>query len=312
MKNASLLIHPEELSREWIDRLVDHRIPTLGIHPAGGHKAYRYVADLLNRIETPEFRGLLDYAHEKGLCIEYEIHAARYLLPAEKFDEHPDWFRMDENGTRVSDLNFCACNEEALDYVAEQAAAFVKKLYRSTDRYCLWLDDASNAKCHCPDCTKLSHSDYQLKILNRIVKRLRRDNPNASVPYLAYQSCIDAPKALKPEDGIFLEYAPINRDFHKPMCESAESKPLERLLALFGTDTAKVLDYWYDNSLFSKWKKPPVAFEVDEPVMKADFAYYRALGFEDIGCFACFLGKDYEELHGKVDIAPFAKAYHNQ
>ena len=45
--------------------------------------------------------------------------------------------------------------------------------------------------------------------------------------------------------------------------------------------------------------------------MEADFAYYRALGFEDIGCFACYLGKDYEELHGDVDISPFAKAYHN-
>lgn len=312
MKNASLLIHPDELSRKWIDRLVEHRIPTLGIHPVGGHEAHRYVATLLEQLETPETRSLLDYAHEKGLRIEYEIHAARYLLPAELFDAHPDWFRMDEDGKRIPDLNFCACNEAALDYVAERAAEFVKKLYRSTDRYFLWLDDDKKAKCHCPDCAKLSHSDYQLKILNRIVKRLRADNPNASVPYLAYQACIDAPSTIKAEDGIFLEYAPINRDFHKPMCESAESEPLERLLAYFGANTAKVLDYWYDNSLFSKWKKPPVAFEVDADVLEADFAYYRGLGFEDIGCFACYLGKDYEELHGKVDIAPFATAYHKQ
>jgi len=312
MKNASLLIHPGELSKKWIDRLVDHGIPTLGIHPEGGHKAHQYVAKLLEQLEMPETQALLDYAHEKGLHIEYEIHAARYLLPAELFDEHPDWFRMDEDGNRTPDLNFCACNEQALDYVAERAAEFVKKLYRSTDRYFLWLDDDKKAKCDCPECAKLSHSDYQIKILNRIVKRLRLDNPCASVPYLAYQACIDAPKVIAPEDGIFLEYAPINRDFHKPMWESEESKPLERLLAFFGKENAKVLDYWYDNSLFSKWKKPPVAFEVDAPVMEADFAYYRSLGFEDIGCFACYLGEDYEALHGKVDITPFAKAYYQE
>lgn len=312
MKNASLLIHPDELSKKWIDRAADHKIPTLALHPVGGHKAHLWVADLLEKLETPEFRALLDYAHERGLKIEYEIHVARYLLPASHFDTHPEWFRMNEAGERVADLNFCAACEEALDFVAERAAEFVKKLYRSTNRYFLWLDDSKSAKCNCPECAKLSPSDYQMKILNRIIKRIRQDNPTATLPYLAYQSCIDVPQAVKPESGIFLEYAPINRDFHKPMWESTESEPLERLLAFFGKDDAKVLDYWYDNSLFSKWKKPPVAFEVDEAVLDADFDYYRSLGFEDIGCFACYLGEDYEALHGKVDIAPFAKAYHKE
>jgi len=312
MKNASLLIHPDELSAEWINRLVKHKIPTLALHPPGGKRSYVWVADLLERLEDPAFRALLDDANEKGLAIEYEIHAARYLLPADEFEAHPDWFRMNEEGERVPDLNLCASNDEALDFVANQAASFVKKLYRSTDRYFLWLDDASNAKCHCPRCRELSHSDYQLTILNRIVKRLRQDNPNASLPYLAYQSCIPVPERVKPEKGIFLEYAPINRDFHKPLFESAESEPLAQLVNYFGAADAKALDYWYDNSLFSKWKKPPIAFSVDEPVMRNDFAYYRALGIDDIGCFACYLGNDYEELHGEVDIAPFAAAYHGE
>ncbi|MBE6602119.1 MAG: DUF4838 domain-containing protein [Ruminococcaceae bacterium] len=310
MKNASLLIHPEELSRAWIDRIAEHCIPTLALHPVGGHRAHLSFADLLSKLEEPSYRALLDYAHERGLQIEYEIHAARYLLPAEEFDAHPEWFRMNCEGIRTPDVNFCASNTEALDFVAERAAETVKKLYRSTDRYFLWLDDTRDFQCHCPACAKLSPSDYQLKILNHIITRLRRDNPRASIPYLAYQSCIDVPKEITPEDGIFLEYAPINRDFHKPMTESAESEPLQRLISYFGADTAKALDYWYDNSLFSKWKKPPVPFDVDAPVMEADFLWYRSLGIEDIGCFACFLGADYEELHGRVDIAPFAKAYH--
>jgi len=36
MKNASLLIHPEELSLSWIDRMAQHGIPTLALHPEGG------------------------------------------------------------------------------------------------------------------------------------------------------------------------------------------------------------------------------------------------------------------------------------
>lgn len=310
MKNASLLIHPEELSKKWIDRMIKHKIPTLALHPRGGHLAHESLSKMLSMLETPEYRALLDEAHAGGLRIEYEFHAARYLLPAEHFEKHPDWFRMNMQGERVPDWNFCASNEDCLDFVAERAVELCKKLYRSTDRYFLWLDDKTESQCHCPACRELSASDYQLKILNHIVKRLRRDNPHASLPYLAYLSAIDAPRVILPEEGIFLEYAPIKRDFHKSMYESAESEPLQRLLALFGAENAKVLDYWYDNSLFSKWKKPPVPFSVDAPVMKTDFEYYRSLGFEDIGCFACFLGEDYEALHGDVDIEPFAKAYY--
>lgn len=312
MKNASLLIHPEELSRKWIDRMAKHGVPTLGLHPVGGKTADESLRRLVDeQVNDPEFRALLDYAHEKGLNIEYEIHAARYLLPASEFEKHPEWFRMKEDGERTPDFNLCASNEEALDYFAEQAAALAKKLYRNSDRYFLWLDDVKNSSCHCPACKNLTPSDQQEIILNRMVQRMRRDNPNATLAYLAYVDRIEPPTNVKPAEGIFLEYAPIERNFHAPLDGSTQSKPLEALLSLFDVKSAKVLDYWYDNSLFSKWTKPPKPFAVDEPVLEADFAFYRSLGFEDIGCFACYLGEDYEELHGDVDISAFGRVYHN-
>ena len=42
--------------------------------------------------------------------------------------------------------------------------------------------------------------------------------------------------------------------------------------------------------------------------MRSDIEYCKAVGFDVISTFACFLGKDYEDLYGEVDIAPFAKA----
>jgi len=79
------------------------------------------------------------------------------------------------------------------------------------------------------------------------------------------------------------------------------------LLARFGSESAKVLDYWYDNSLYSNWTKPPKAFRLEGEVMRADFEYYRSLGFLDFSSFACYLGEDYESLHGDVDVKPFAE-----
>jgi hypothetical protein len=70
-----------------------------------------------------------------------------------------------------------------------------------------------------------------------------------------------------------------------------------------------VLEYWLDNSLFSHWKRPPQPFSADPAVVKADVEFYREAGFDMIGTFACYLGEDYEELHGEPDITPFTKAF---
>ena len=305
MKNASLLIHPEELSYKWINRLAESKIPTLAIHPVGSLKANESLENLISLLDEKTFREKIDYAKSKGLKIEYELHAARYLLPADLFQDHPEWFRMNAEGERTPDLNFCPSNSDALEYLSESAARLIKKLYGTTSRYFLWLDDAKDSACHCSKCKGLSPSDQQMIAMNKIIKRLKKEDRKAELAYLAYMSTIDPPKTIKPHKDIFLEYAPIDREFDKPISASAQSDPISKLLSLFGMEKAKVLDYWYDNSLFSNWKKPPKKFNLNKEVLRADIDYYRSLGFEDISSFACFLGEDYEELFGDVDISDF-------
>lgn len=306
---ASLLIHPDELSYKWIDRIAEGGIPTLALHPPGGIHADETLLELCRRLEDGEYRKMIDYAKEKGISVEYEMHSARFLLPKSEFESHPEFFRMTKDGIRSPDLNFCPSNDAALDLVAENAAILAKRLYGSTDRFFFWLDDARDGKCHCPKCAHLSASDQQLIVLNRIIKRLRKDIPTARLAYLAYMETITPPTCVLPEEGIFLEYAPFDRDFHKPLSVDSQSETLSALLDLFGREGAKVLDYWYDNSLFSRWKKPPQPFSVDSEVLYADFEYYRSLGFSDISSFACFLGEDYEALYGDVDISDFSSAF---
>lgn len=313
---ASLLIHPEELSHEWINRCVNMGIPTIALHPVGGHRSPFTMKAMLDRLETPEYRLLLDEAAEKGLRIEYEMHAARYFLPATEFERHPEWFRMDENGERTPKLNCCASNEEALDFISKRAAEAASKLYRSTHRYFFWLDDAHDAFCHCPKCAEYSSSDQQMIIMNRILKELKKIDPEATLAYLAYYSTLTPPEKIKPDEGIFLEYAPIDRDHHTPLAQAGNEKNasqnqyIRELIQTFGSETAKVLDYWLDNSLFSNWTKPPKPFTADHAVIEADFDYYSDLGFRDISCFACYLGADYVELYGNPDIRAFSNAFH--
>lgn len=303
---TSLLIHPEELTEKWIDRAAALGYDALALHPHGGGEATDALYELLATLETAEYRALIDRAWDKGLAVEYEIHAAGYLLPRQLFAEHPEYFRMNEKGERTPDFNFCFSNTDALRVIGERAAELAARLYRSPHRYFFWADDVRGKTCHCEKCRRLSPSDKNLTFMNAILTALRKEIPDARLAYLAYQDTLPAPQTVRPEEGIFLEYAPIDRDVHRPIEGQDErtNGAVRDLIAFFGTKNAKVLDYWLDNSLFSRWKKPPVKFTPDRAVIEADVAFYKTLGFEDISSFACFLGEDYEALYGAPDIPP--------
>ncbi len=308
----SMLIHPEELSKKWIDRIADEGIGAIGIHPRGGKHAANSLEELLEMMKTAEYRELIDYARSRGLEVEYELHAAGYLLPRGLFESCPELFRMNGNGERTADCNLCVSNGEALDTVAQRAAELARTLYGSAERFYFWMDDGHGLSCSCPSCKKLSPSDQQLIVTNRMARAIRRYIPNARVAYLAYMDSVECPTRIAPTEGVFLEYAPFEKytasgDNAAELIER-EREALLPLMSFFDREPKKVLEYWYDNSMLSKWKKPPKEFILDEEGMGKDIAEYKELGFDGVSTFACFLGNDYEKLYGNVDIKPFADA----
>lgn len=311
---GSMIIHPDELSAVWIDRLADLGIDTLGIHPVGGASAAASLADLLRLSGTVEYRELIDYAHSRGLEVEYELHAAGYLLPRDLFAEHPEYFRVNGQGERVADHNFCVSSREALELVARRSAELAEALYGSCDRFYFWMDDGHDLFCHCEKCKRFSPSDQQMTVINRMIRQIRKRKPRASLAYLAYMDSI-VPPSISAEDGVFLEYAPFEKytakgdNAHELI--RRERQMISPLMAHFGSGPRKVLEYWYDNSLYSNWQKPPKKFHLDSEGMEKDIREYSELKFDTVSTFACFLGSDYEMLHGQIDIAPFAKALKN-
>ena len=306
---SSILIHPEELTKKWIDRMADSGVDILGLHPRGGKTAADTLAELVSSFEDEEFRALIDYAISRGLEVECEMHAARYLLPTSLFVSHPEYFRMMANGERTADFNFCVSSEEAMSLVAQNAATLAKKLYRCRSVFYFWMDDAVNIHCKCPRCQEFSPSDQLLLAVNRMLTEIRRSIPDAKMAYLAYMDSLEVPTKVKPVDGVFLEYAPIQK-YSKTAAPESIQRERDMLLKqaeFFGWKDSKVLEYWLDNSLFSKWKKPPVRFEADAETVGAEIREYAALGFENIATFGCFLGEDYEELWGEADISPFTE-----
>lgn len=312
LKRRGILVHPEELDMKWLEDIKKANINVLGIHPVGGRRAPRTLAAAIEMFKTEEFQTLIQTAKDMGIAVEYEAHALRYLLPKDLFEEHPDWFRMTEDGQRVPDVNMCVTNEEALSYLTDRTEELTRVLDTGSDRVYWWSDDVEGGSlCHCENCRKLTAADQLMKMTNAIGRGVRRVHPNGKVPFLAYHEAMQPPVNVMPEKGVFLEYAPIGRDSHRPMsdetCEAnaKEGHDLKALIEFFGKEGSQVLEYWMDNSRFSNWTKPPKAMELDEEVMREDVKFYRGLGFESITSFGCYLGADYRELHGQPPVQPY-------
>lgn len=306
-----ILVHPEELTLEWLDWMADAGLNTLGLHPVGGRRAHESLERAIREHALPARQRLFQEANARGIAVNYEGHALGWLLPTQLFEQVPEWFRMDEHGRRVQDFNLCASSGDALRYVADRTAMLARLLETGSDEYSWWLDDVTGCACHCPACRELSPSDQQLRVVNAMLTGLQRVHRGARLCYLAYHDAMAAPTRVLPLEGVYLEYAPMRRDFARPIgdpaCEknAAETAELPGLLALFGTGHAKVLEYWMDNSMYSNWTKPPKPFHLNEEVMRSDVAYYAAQGFTSLTSFGCYLGPDYRALHGRPPVSEY-------
>ncbi len=166
---TQFIVHPDEVRKELIDELVLNKIDCLGIHPIGGKDAYKTLEDLIALLKTPKFRAILDYAKERGIQIEYELHSMGYLMPKSLFCTHPEYFRINEKGERNSDYNFCISNNEAMEIVCKNAVKLATSLYNSSLNFYFWVDDGRNVFCSCEKCKNLTPSNQAMKITNAIL-----------------------------------------------------------------------------------------------------------------------------------------------
>ena len=310
MKNITnkmeLIIHPHELTDRWVDLAIDLKLDRLSIHPCGGMTAHESLQKLMETVNDEEFRKRIDKLNENGIEVGYEFHALSFLLPRELFNEHPEYFRVNEKGDRSAWGNFCFSNPEARAIISKNAVELAKNLYGSSHEYYFWLDDAMRLSCHCDECKKHTFAHHQLTLMNEIVTELRKEIPDAKICYLAYYDGVAIPEDVTPVEGVFVEYAPFER-YIKPDEFSFEGEYLElvkRIIEFFGKENSKVLEYWYDNSIYYRRAgNKLVPFTPDNKQIAEDFKFYNDLGFEIFSSFACNLCDEYVKLFGEPDFS---------
>ncbi len=291
---------------DWPQRAKTAGLTTIGLHAP---KSPRLLADYIRSGPGQKF---LSACRRLDLAVEYELHAMQDLLPREHFDRTPKLFRMDEQGRRVRDCNLCVHSGPAMQMVADNAVALAQTLRPTTGRYFYWGDDG-RPWCRCPECAGLSDSDQALLVANRILEALRKVDDRAQVAHLAYDNTLPPPRQIKPQPGIFLEYAPIHRRYDAPFERAGDARTrqqfemLDANLEVFGRANAQALEYWLDASLFSKWKKPAVKVPFDPRVLAADLDTYGRRGIRHVTTFAVYIDAEYVTHYGEPPLQTYGE-----
>ena len=295
-----LVLSTKELAEvDWPAMAAANGINTIGTHITP--------SEVLAFLDSENGRRFTEDCRRYGITVEHQLHAMAELLPRELFAEDSTMFRMDENGRRTPDANLCVHSAKALTIVAQNAAALAQKLKPGNHRYYFWLDDNAPT-CFCPLCREFSPSEQALIAENAMLREIRRADPKAKLAHLAYSHFMDPPRKVTPEDGIFLEFAPIYRSWDAPLTDEDVLCPrgypvtngdnlrwLEANLEIFDASEAVVLEYWTDASLFSRWKRPAVELPWNVDVCASDLATYARYGIENVSSFAVYMDAEYFE-----------------
>lgn len=309
MKKKGIILINIELSDAWLELLVKAGFNTVGLHALyqfGGLQGH------IDWLQKPETQALLSRFEAAGIAIEHQLHAVDWLLPRSLFQTHPDWFRVDQDGHRVGDWNLCVSNEDALHYLEDAAYRLAALLKQKSHEYYIWGDDCLNATCHCDRCKALSGADQSMIVTNHILRGIRRYDPAAKLSFLAYQDALTVP-TVRPDAGVFLEFAPIDRNHHAALTDPDQAnakirQKLADLLTIFPADNTQILEYFLDVSLFCKWKKEDAAaLNLDADRLTSDIRWYADLGVAGITTFAGFIDDDWRQKYGDQDILLYGK-----
>lgn len=313
-----IVLYPWDLSlKDWPERAKGAGITTIGLHAASRLNV------LVDFVKSEQGKSFLARCNDLGLHVEYEVHAMGDLLSREYWaSPDRDMFRTDQTGQPNPDANCCPSSPRALEIICEKAVEYARVLVPTTGRYYFWPDDGKDW-CHCPRCKGLSSSDQSTLVENAVVIALRKHvDARATLSHISYSMTLPPPKAIKPHEGLFLEFAPIGRVYDRsiddpnvklnnkppePESHQAYLEILDANLELFGRETAQVLEYWFDVSRFSGWQRPAKKLEWSDVVMKADADAYARRGIRHVTTFATWIDADYVNRFGEPPLNEYVQ-----
>lgn len=214
------------------------------------------------------------------------------LLIEKYFDEHPEYFMTNPDGTPKrsqygSNLNFYsaeAADALALELVNYAQANKIKYVGHSIqdNQYFMMHNsegvDMASLPFTADNGVTVNPGDKNYKstvffnFLNKVARKVKEQNSEIKVVSLAYIYCEYAP-AVEIEDNIIIQFAPIYSDDHLPVETSASNTQVKKNLQDWAGLTKNIVVYNYYGCMQGTIYSRPIAKKV-----QADLQYYESLG----------------------------------
>ncbi len=184
------------------------------------------------------------YALQKKLCITIKTggHIFEKMLNPHRmlsngktiFEAHKDWYGVRADGEEITPDNclktqFCVCNKELVDFLANELIAIFKNEWRFVERADIWGFDTWGSVCCCENCKNLGNpTDITLAFIAELRRALNKTDIKDRVRLIscAYEgTCTMAPPS-RPIPQILLDagdcvvFYPINRCYEHDFADS--------------------------------------------------------------------------------------------
>ena len=165
---------------------------------------------LHNRVNYPHIN-LPAEAGEQSKWLGFG-HTLPWLLPEDEyFDEHPEYFAMDDKGVRRRNRQLCDSNPEVAKIVAQSIRREIAE--HPEIRYrCVHISrrDGGNP-CLCPECQAINDREGTTAatlflLMNRVAEILAPEYPDLKLITFAYLETREPPRSMKLAPSIIVEY----------------------------------------------------------------------------------------------------------
>lgn len=232
---------------------------------------------------TPELR-------KRGIVIEvgghgYQNFMNASLIDGKLFEEHPEWFGMDNSGERSKNARMviCTSNTDAVAYMFQNILTYLRS-HPEIDIFDFWPPD-SEFWCQCESCKTLgTESDRHAMLVNQITGILHQKMPNVVLECLAYSRYIEPTQNVTLNDKVLLDFCPINQCFEYQIYEDgavqnkAYKDDLIKWTKAFGGDIS-IYSYFRKYA----WHSLP---NIIPHFMQNELNYYQSIGVKGISVYS--------------------------
>ena len=161
-------------------------------------------------------QGILEEIERRGIDFTVGHHeASKLFLPAhgndyfpeEYFITHPEFYRLQEDGTRYEDTThwgqwiFCSRNEEMIATLAENIKSWLRQnpMVKVVN---FPPNDGMAPQCVCEACAPYSKVENYMHVINSAAKLVRAEYPDVQIQALAYTDLFDCPDGAELDEAV--------------------------------------------------------------------------------------------------------------